>query len=59
MRLWGIEAAERNETDGKASTRALADLADGQQLHSQIIDIDRYDRVVARCNLPDGRDGAR
>jgi len=31
-------------------------LTAGQELRCEEMDRDRYDRVVARCTLPDGRD---
>jgi endonuclease YncB( thermonuclease family) len=56
VRLWGIDAPELREPGGKASRAALVAIIDGQPLSCDVMDIDRYDRTVARCDLPDGRD---
>ena len=58
IRLWGIDAAERNEPGGYSATRALTHITQGEQLSCKHLDTDRYDRIVAQCFLPDGRDVA-
>ena len=55
-RLWGVDAPERSEPGAVASKAELADLIEGQRLVCELIDTDRYDRPVVRCDLPDGRD---
>ncbi len=56
IRLWGVDAPERNEAGFHEATRALKNLAHGAQIHCNILDVDRYGRTVGRCFLPDGRD---
>lgn len=48
IRLWGIQAPERDQPGGPAATRALAQIIDGRDL---ICDLrgKSYNRVVARC----------
>lgn len=48
IRLWGIDAPERNAPGGLAATRALADLTHGQTLVCRRRG-KSYDRVVAQC----------
>lgn len=48
IRLWGIQAPERDEPGGLAATRALADITHGQTLVCQRKG-KSYDRIVARC----------
>ena len=55
-RLWGIDAPEKGEPGGSAATRALQAIIDGQALDCDVLDVDRYDRPVVICELPDGRD---
>ncbi|MEL6324292.1 MAG: thermonuclease family protein [Pseudomonadota bacterium] len=59
IRIWGIDAPERDEKGFQAATDALARLAYGKTITCQIMDQDRYGRTVGRCILPDGRDIAR
>jgi len=35
---------------------ALRNLISGNTLRCDVLDIDRYERLVAQCFLPDGRD---
>lgn len=55
MRLWGIDAPERDTPAGPASTRALAQIIDGGTIVCEEKDTDRYGRTVALCRI-DGRD---
>jgi endonuclease YncB( thermonuclease family) len=43
-------------TGGTAATATLRALIAGNRLHCDVLDIDRYGRLVAQCFLPDGRD---
>lgn len=57
-RLWGIDAPGRGDPGGAQATAALRALIDGQPLTCDVVNIDRYQRPVIRCTLPDGRDPA-
>lgn len=59
IRIWGLDAPERDERGGSAATKTLRSLIDGQRLNCVLIDIDRYRRFVGQCFLPDGRDIAQ
>jgi micrococcal nuclease len=56
IRVWGLDAPERNKAGGSAATAALNALILGQTLSCVVVDIDRYQRLVGQCFLPDGRD---
>lgn len=56
IRVWGLDAPERNKAGGSAATAALNALISGQTLRCGVVDIDRYQRLVGQCFLPDGRD---
>jgi endonuclease YncB( thermonuclease family) len=56
IRVWGLDAPERNKAGGSAATAALNALISGQTLSCVVVDIDRYQRLVGQCFLPDGRD---
>ena len=56
IRVWGLDAPERNKAGGSAATAALKALISGQTLNCVVVDIDRYQRLVGQCFLPDGRD---
>ncbi|MEO1476764.1 MAG: thermonuclease family protein [Pseudomonadota bacterium] len=56
IRVWGIDAPEQREKGYKAATDALSRLAYGKRLWCEQVAIDRYDRIVAKCRLGDGRD---
>lgn len=56
IRLWGVDAPERDEKGFKAATRQLSRMALNQVLACQRVDTDRYGRTVARCFLKDGRE---
>lgn len=51
IRLWGIDAPERDTPAGPPSTRALAQIIDGGTITCEHKDIDRYGRTVALCRL--------
>jgi endonuclease YncB( thermonuclease family) len=56
IRVWGLDAPEREEAGGYAATHALSVLISDQLLRCHIKDVDRYGRIVGQCFLPDGRD---
>lgn len=56
LRLAGIDAPELDHPYGKQSKWALVQLCKGQTITARIRPEMSYDRVVAECFLPDGRD---
>lgn len=58
IRVWGLDAPERNERGASAATSTLRRLVGGQSLTCRVRDIDRYGRIVGQCFLTDGRDVA-
>lgn len=56
IRLAGIDAPELDHPWGKQSKWALVQLCKGQTVTAHIRPELSYDRVVAECFLPDGRD---
>ena len=56
IRVWGLDAPERDEGSGSAATRTMRQMISGQSLTCQVRDIDQYGRIVGQCFLPDGRD---
>jgi endonuclease YncB( thermonuclease family) len=56
IRIWGLDAPERDEAGGPAATARLRSFISGSTLACRIMDIDRYGRLVGQCFLPDGRD---
>ena len=56
IRVWGLDAPEWNRPGGADATATMRRLVSGISLHCSQRDIDRYDRIVAQCFLPDGRD---
>ena len=56
IRVWGLDAPERDEIGGSAATATMRALISGKELRCLIRDIDRYGRYVGQCVLPDGRD---
>jgi hypothetical protein len=59
LRLWGVDAPEKNEPGAAEATEALTNLLAGRTLACEEMDRDRYARIIARCTLDDGRDIAR
>jgi micrococcal nuclease len=59
IRLWGVDAPERNAPGAAEATEAFSNLVAGRTLDCEEMDRDRYARIVARCTLDDGRDIAR
>ena len=56
LRLAGIDAPELDHPWGKRSKWALVQLCKGQVITARIKPGPSYDRIVAECFLPDGRD---
>lgn len=56
IRLFGIDAPEINHPFGRDAKWALISLCKGQIIRAEISEMDAHGRVVAKCNLPDGRD---
>lgn len=56
LRLAGIDAPELDHPWGKRSKWALVQLCKGQMVTAQVKPEQSYDRLVAECFLPDGRD---
>lgn len=56
IRLAGIDAPELEHPWGQKSKWALVQLCKGQTITAQIKPELSYDRMVAQCFLPDGRD---
>ena len=56
LRLWGISAPEIRDPGGVEASRALAARIEGQALSCDLMDVDRYERPVIRCDLPSGAD---
>lgn len=56
IRLSGIDAPELNDPYGKSAKWALHKLCNGQVIRAELTGDSSYQRVVATCYLPDGRD---
>lgn len=56
IRLWGVDAPERDEQGFDAATDELARLVGGETLSCEHVDIDAYERIVARCYFEGGAD---
>ena len=56
LRLAGIDAPELDHPWGKQSKWALVQMCKGQTVTAKVRPEVSYDRVVAECYLPDGRD---
>ncbi len=56
IRLFGIDAPEIDHPFGQKSKWALVQLCKGQKVQAEILENDHFDRTVAKCLLPDGRD---
>lgn len=59
VRLWGVDAPERDEDGFFEAGAALVQFVRGRTLRCEIVDRDRYGRVVARCRRDDGADVSR
>lgn len=49
IRLWGVDAPERDETGYQEAKDALTQLALNKTVYCSTQDIDKYNRIVARC----------
>ena len=56
IRLAGIDAPELDHPWGQKSKWAVVRMCKGQEITAKITGELSYDRLVARCYLPDGRD---
>lgn len=56
IRIWGLDAPERDEWGGSSATSTLRSLIAGKTITCAVRDMDRYGRIVGQCFLPDGRD---
>jgi micrococcal nuclease len=56
IRLAGVDAPEMDQPFGKNAKWALLNLCDGQVITAEFEDHFSYERHVATCYLPDGRD---
>jgi endonuclease YncB( thermonuclease family) len=56
IRVWGLDAPEWDQRGGSAATAMLRSLISGSTLICNVLDIDRYGRLVGQCFLPNGRD---
>lgn len=56
VRVFGIQAPERTDPGGPASTQAMRQLVTGHTLTCTIRGPDSYSRKVALCRLEDGTD---
>ena len=56
LRLFGIDAPELDHPYGQKAKSAMIGLCKGHEVRAEIRENDHYDRCVARCFLPDGRD---
>ncbi len=56
IRLWAVDAPERDEPGYAAAREQLRQLAADRQLTCYIQDTDKYGRTVARCEDRTGRD---
>lgn len=56
VRLWGVDAPERDEPGYAEAGAALRALVDGQPLACEQMGKSTWGRPPLRCKLPDGRD---
>lgn len=56
IRLFGVDAPERQEAGYQLATDTLFGLAFGKLLSCAQVDADKYGRFVGRCFLEDGRE---
>ncbi|MEL6844646.1 MAG: thermonuclease family protein, partial [Bacteroidota bacterium] len=58
IRIWGINAPEIEDPGGWEAKDAMKALVLRRSLRCVKMDRDHYNRIVAKCFLPDGRDVA-
>jgi endonuclease YncB( thermonuclease family) len=56
IRLAGIDAPEMDQPYGKKAKFAMMALCKGKIITAEVLEGMSYDRIVARCSLPDGTD---
>jgi len=56
IRLFGIDAPEMNHPYGRNAKWALVNMCKGRKIDARLMEKDHFNRTVARCFLPDGRD---
>lgn len=56
IRLWGVDAPERDEPGYQRAKNALSSMAKNKHIRCATKDIDKYDRIVARCYLDNGKE---
>ena len=54
IRLWGVDAPETDEAGYLSATNSLKQVALGKHVSCTQMDVDHYQRIVARCVLQDG-----
>lgn len=55
VRLHGIDAPEKRQAFGNSAKKFASDLIFGRVVTVQVVDVDRYGRIVGEVILPDGR----
>lgn len=53
IRIWGIDAPERDTQAGQAARAFVTHLIKGKPLHCEVVVVDKYKRTVATCCLND------
>ena len=56
IRLWGVDAPERDEAGYQKAKDALIRLALNKTVYCSTEDIDKYDRIIARCYDSNGKE---
>lgn len=56
VRIWGIDAPEMSTRAGRKAARHMQELTRSAELTCRIKDVDDYDRIVAQCFDPQGKD---
>lgn len=56
IRLFGVDAPERDEAGYRAATDTLRRLVESQRLRCDQVDQDRYERIIGRCFLANGQE---
>lgn len=59
IRVWGLDAPELSDPRGDAATQALRVLIADRPVRCVQRDQDNYGRIVAQCDIHDGRDMTR
>ncbi len=55
VRLHGIDVPEKRQAFGNNAKKFTSDLVFGRVVAVQVVDVDRYGRIVGEVILPDGR----